>query len=93
MLLTLIFTWLYPKFLKNNNNKKNNRGARAVKSIGQIKGPRWKGLGGNCILQVFLGEEKTWAAQMKGATHSSEDLLLSLSSLTYSRIFRLNRSL
>ena len=86
MLLTLIFTWLYPKFLKKIQNK--NGGAGAVKSIGQIKGLRWRGLGGSCILQVFLGEEKTWAAQMKGATHSSEDLLLSLSS-TYSRVFRL----
>ena len=86
MLLTLIFTWLYPKFLKKKQNK--NWGAGAVKSIGQIKGLRWRGLGGSCILQVFLGEEKTWAAQMKGATHSSEDLLLSLSS-TYSRVFRL----
>ena len=73
--------------------KNKNWGAGAVKSIGQIKGLRWGGLGGNCILQVFLGEEKTWAAQMKGATHSSEDLLLSLSSSTYSRVFRLNSRL
>ena len=66
---------------KVSQKKNNNWGAGAVKSIGQIKGLRWRGLGGSCTLQVFLGEEKTWAAQMKGATHSSEDLLLSLSSL------------
>lgn len=86
------------KISKNKQTSKQkpqnkNWGAGAVKSIGQIKGLRWGGLGGNCILQVFLGEEKTWAAQMNGASHSSEDLLLSLSSLTYSRIFRLNSRL